>query len=395
MKTVIHTLVAGMIVLLPLPSLADQQTVSFGGDVYTSGQSTNVAAPVTHDAFAAGSTVQLSAPVAADAHLAGFDVQSNSDVAGNLYAAGFTVSVAGTVKGDVTVMGNSVVLHTSAPLPGNVRAAAANFTLDSETDGAVLVTAETATINAPIMGDLSFYGRNLVFGPNATVSGQVLVHAPQTIVVPASVASADRVIFTQLTSPEYPTQMGQTAEIVAKGFWATLWAAVIWWLLLLAAGVAFITLGPRMVSNLEVLSTSRPVRRLGLGLLGFAAVLGLVFVSALTIVGLLLVPFVLIFVVVACSLAYVAGAYLIGRAIGTRFMPLDTALRRVIVLAISLVAAGLVVAVPFLGWLISLLIVVYGFGVITALIMTRWSIDDRKRLGEPGPTPAVGTPSVA
>jgi hypothetical protein len=380
MRTTTPLFLAGILVLSPLPAIADQQSFLFGGDSYAAGQTTSIAQPVARDAFEAGNTVMLSVPVAQDAHLAGFDVQSTSDIGGNLYAAGFSVSVGGTVKGDITAFGNTVSVHTTQPLSGNVRGAAASFTLDSPADGAVLITANTATINAPIKGDLSFYGQTLAFGPNAVVSGNLLIHAPKAIAVPSTVASPERVTFTELTSPEYPAQVGQTAEIVAKGFWASVWTAVAWFVLLLLVGAAFVALNPRLVASLETLAAVRPVRRFGLGILAFASVVGLVPVAAFTVVGLLLVPFVLIFVFIACSLAYLAGAYLIGNAIGGRVVPIKSTGQKIAAMAVSLVVAALLVAIPFLGWLISLVIVAYGFGVIAALVMTRWSADDGVKL---------------
>lgn len=392
MKTALSIALVGLIGLWAPSVLGDQQSVTFGGDAYAVGQDASISAPVAHDAFQAGSTVVLTVPVDADAHLAGFDVQSSANVGGNLYAAGFSVSIGGSVHGDVTALGNTVSVHTSQPITGNVRAAAATFTLDSHASGSVLVTAATATINARIDGDFSFYGRNLVFGPNATVAGQVLVHAPAPIAIPATVAPADRVVFTQLTSPEYPTEVGQTAEMLAKGFWATLWATTLWWLLLLLAGIAFIALHARLIGSLETLSTVRPFRRLGLGVLAFATVVGLVPVVALTLVGLLLIPFVLVFVLIACSLAYVAGVYLIGRAIGVRFRALATTEWKIASLIVSLLVAGLLGTIPFIGWLIGLSITAYGFGVFAALIMTRWSSDDHVLLT--APASKVGAPSA-
>ena len=189
MKTTLTLFLAGLLALGSVPAFAAQQTFTFGGDTYAAGQTTSIAEPVLRDAFEAGNTVSLAAPVTGDAHLAGFDVQSISDIGGNLYAAGFSVSVTGTVKGDVTAMGNHISVHTAQPVVGNVRAAAASFTLDSGVDGALLVTASTATINAPVKGDLSFYGETLVFGGNATVGGKVLIHAPKSIAVPETGSS--------------------------------------------------------------------------------------------------------------------------------------------------------------------------------------------------------------
>jgi hypothetical protein len=396
MKTTLPFFLAGLLALAPAFAFADQQTFTFGGDTYAAGQTTSIAAPVLRDAFEAGNTVSLTAPVTGDAHLAGFDVQSTSDIGGNLYAAGFSVAVTGTVKGDVTAMGNQVSIRTTQPVAGNIRAAAANFTLDSGVDGALLVTASTATINAPVKGDLSFYGETLVFGTNATVGGNVLIHAPKSIAVPTTVAPADRVTFTVLTSPQYPSQVGQTAEVVAKSFWVALWAAAGWWILLLVVGAAFIALSQPLVGSLETLASVRPFRRFGLGILAFASIVGLVPLAAISVVGLLVVPVVLIAAFVVCSLAYLAGVYLIGYAIGRRITPLVSVGRKIAALAISLVIAGLLTMIPFLGWLISLVLVAYGFGVVAALVMARWSSNDRARLTEaevPAPS-ADATPSM-
>jgi len=111
----------------------------------------------------------------------------------------------------------------------------------------------------------------------------------------------------------------------------------------------------------------------------------------------LVVPFLIVFAIIACSLAYVTGVYLIGRAIGARFTTVATAGRKVVVLALSLILAGLLTMIPFLGWLISLGIVAYGFGVIAAMIMTHWSADDRSRLAglQPNDASARPTPGLA
>lgn len=378
-KVLLAAITAASACLFIWPALADQQSVTFGGDTYAAGQDMTISSPVQRDAFGAGSSVVLAAPVAQDAHLAGLDVQSNSDVGGNLYAFGFSVSIGGTVKGDITAFGNTVSVHTTE-LSGNIRVAAANFTLDGAANGSVLVTAGSATVNAPIKGDLSFFGRTLTFGPNASVAGQVLVHAPASIPVPSSVAPADRVVYAQLTSPEYPTQAGQTAEMVAKGFLVTLWALAVWWVLLVVVGTGFIALIPNLVAKLEMLGAIRPARRFGLGLLALACTVGLVPVAALTVIGLLLIPFVLIVVAITCSLAYIAGAYLIALAIGRRVTTIATTARRIVVLALALVVSGALGTIPFFGWLFGVCVATYGFGVIAALIITSWSADDRDRL---------------
>lgn len=379
----LHALFA-LMALLPSASLAEQASLTFGGDDYAAGQTATIDRPVARDAFAAGYNVTLAAPVTGSAHMAGYSVNANNSVGANLYAAGFTVNVTGAVAGDITAMGNNVVLNSPAPVPGNARLAAASLVVDSGINGSLLASASTLTLNAPVAGDFSFYGENISFGPNARIDGKVSIQAPKEIAVPPTVASADRVTFQQITSPDYAGEAGKTAESIFRGFWFAVWATILWWLLLFVIGAAFIAAAPRLVSDLSELSMRRPFRRLGLGILSFAATLGLVLVSAITIIGLVLLPVVLVYVFVACSLAYLAGVYLVGARIWSAMAPLNTNLQRIVTLAVSLVVGGLLTMVPFLGWLITLLFLAFGFGVFAAWVMTRWSERDRTTI-----TPAV------
>jgi len=375
-------LAAGFLVLLPASASADPQNLQFGGDTYAAGDNVALAQPAPHAAFLAGRDVTLSAPVGASAHLAGMNVRSTTDIGGSLYAAGFSVTVGGTVKGDVTAAGNSVALSTTAPLPGNARLMGQTITVDSEVDGALLVLAQSATLNQPVKGDLSFYGQTLTFGPAARVDGKVLIHAPKSIDVPATVATPDRVAFTQTAAGQAPADVARDATSALLGF--GLWAAVIWWVVLFVIGLAFIAFAPRLVGRYEALSSLRPLRRIGLGILAFAALIGLIPVLALTLIGLLLVPIVLLIAVIGWVLAYLAGVYLVGYQLASRMTAVDTTPRRIGVLAVSLVIAALLAMIPFLGWLIVLLFVVFGFGIIAALIMTRWSSADRSPIAGPG-----------
>ena len=383
MKRVLSIVFAAAIAAVPAAALADQTSLIFGGDSYAAGQNAAISLPVSRDAFAAGYNVTLAAPVAGNAHLAGYSVSVGAEIGGDLYAAGFSVNVTSTVKGSVTAMGNSVNLNGLAPIPGNARLAGQSIVVDSPVDGSILAAGNTMTLNAPIKGDFNFYGENLVFGPNARVDGRVSIQAPKEIPVPAIVASADRVTFQQLVNPDYMGEAGKTAGTFMSGFWLVLWAAVLWWLLLFVVGVIGIALLPRLVAGLETAAARHPFRRIGLGLLSFASVLGLVPVVAMTVVGIVLLPLVLIFVVVACSVAYLTGAYLVTNRVAGAFLTVDSNAKRLGVLGVALIVAGLLTMVPFLGWLITLLLLTFGFGAMAVITMARWSTGDRAPLGAP------------
>jgi hypothetical protein len=378
MRLVTSLLLVGL-ALAGGPARADEARLSFGGDEYAAGQSATLNQPtIQRDAFVAGFDVGLSGAVQGDAHLAGFNVHDDAQVQGDIYAAGFSVNVAGAVGGDVTAMGNTINVTAKAPVSGNARLAGADVTVAAPIAGAALITARKLTLDAPITGDLNFFGESLAFGPNAKVTGKVTIQAPAEIAVPATVASADRVSFQQLVSPDYASEVGKTAEHVVNSFWPVVWATGLWWLLLFVVGLAFIGLAPRLVDAMRASTETRPFRNLGLGILAFASVVGLVPVSAITVVGLLLTPLFILFAVVMCALAYLAGVYLIGARLVGRLTKLDTLAKRALALAISIVVAGLLAMLPLIGWLITLLILVFGYGAVAQLFIGRWAGRDAR-----------------
>jgi hypothetical protein len=361
---------------LPGLVLGEEARLDFGGDSYVAGQAARVEAAVPRDAFAAGYDVSLKAAVAGDAHLAGYNVGADGAITGNLYAAGSSVSVNAPVGGDVTAFGQSIQLRAPATVGGNLRLAGAIIGLEAPVAGSALVTAQTLTLDTTIAGDLNFFGDSIHFGPTAKVTGRVIIQAPSAIAVPESVASADRVSYTQLVAPDFATEAGKTAEHVVRGFWPAVWATGLWWLLLALVGLLFITLANRFVLDMEAAAVRRPVRNFGLGVLAFATVLGLVPVVALTVVGLVVLPFVIAFVAVAWALAYVAGAYLIGLMIGRALLPIDSNIKRLGVLVAAIVVAGLVGMIPIVGWLVMLVLTIFGFGTFALRTMVRWTAGD-------------------
>ena len=375
---ILSILTAITLLLSPVLATAEEGRLSFGGDLYAAGQSTSIDIPLDRDAFAAGYDVTLGAPVAGDAHLGGFNVNASAEISGDLYAAGFSVSVTGAVAGDITAMGNTIAISAPTPVGGNLRLAGQTVTLTAGVDGSALIAAQTATLGAPISGDFSFVGESLNFGPNARVDGQVILRGPRQIDVPATVAPPERVTFELMTGPDYATEAGKTAEHVVRSIWPAVWATGLWWLLLFVVGTAFITLAPRLVEALHLAASQRPLRRLGAGLVALAALLGFVPVLIMTIVGMVLIPFAALFVVLIWALGYLAGTYLLGARMAAALMPLDSAVKRLAVLAVSILVAGFLGMIPVVGWLVTLLLLCFGLGAIVAVLLER-----RK----PGPTP--------
>lgn len=334
----------------------------FGGDAFSAGQQSSIDEAVPGDAFAVGYEVRLTAATVGSAHLAGFNVTASAPVEGDLYAGGFSVGVTAPVGGSVTAAGNSVSLAASSSVGHNARLAAANVTIDAPVSGSVLVSAEQLTLNGPVGGELRFFGQRLVFGPNARVDGALTIHAPNPIAVPTSVAPAERVTYERLVAPDYAGEAGKTAGSVVNSVWPAVWGSIAWWVVLFVIGMLIVALMPARVEAWRNASATRPLRTFGWGILVFAMLLGLTPLFAMTLIGLLLVPVTLIVAAIGAVAGYLMGAYFIGLAVARRVIPIDTTGKRIVVLALSLVAAVLLGSLPLIGWLVSLTITAFGLG---------------------------------
>ncbi|WEJ56890.1 hypothetical protein [Devosia sp. FJ2-5-3] len=380
-------LTLAMSLLTACAALADEAKLTFAGDTFAAGQSSSAGTEVQRDAFVAGFDVKLGGSVGGDAHMAGFNVDANSPVGGDLYAAGFNVKVAQPVGGDLTAMGNDVTVESGATIGGNARLSGAQVTVAGQITGAALIAADTLMLNTPVQGDFEFFGKKIEFGPKALLAGTVSVHAPAPIDIPASVASADRIRFEALETTDYAGEAGKTAEHVVRGVWPAVWAVGVWWASLAVVGTLIIALLPRAASALENKARTRSWATIGLGLVGFAAVLGMVPAAAFTLIGIILLPALIVCAAVMCILAYLAGVYLVGARTSAAFISLDTVWKRFAVLVGSIILAGLIGMLPVLGWLISLLLLIFGFGVVVR------SLADRTR--EPRSRTAPSVTSVA
>ncbi|WP_127142794.1 hypothetical protein [Pelagibacterium montanilacus] len=350
------------LVAFSLPALAEDSQLVFGGDHYAAGQTTTVRKPVEGDAFVAGYHATLSAPVTGSAHLAGFNASSENDIGQNLYALGFAVDVNGPVEGNVSATGNTVDIARAATIGGNARLSGASVKLEAPVQGSAVVAADVFSLSSEIGGDFSFYGRALNFEPGARVTGALHIHAPEPIEVPASVADASRVTFSALEDTDYVAEAGRTAESVARGYWPALWGVAIVLLLLILSGAMLIAFAPGRLETIHTTAETRPFRSLGWGALTFAMLLGLVPLSALTVIGIVALPLIFFFIAALLGLAYVMGAYLIGTRVARAFLTIDTNAKRLGVMTGSIIIAVLLAVLPIIGWFLILLIVTLGLG---------------------------------
>lgn len=350
--------------MLPLAAARAQEAddaLDFGGDAYRAGGTVAFAAPGARDVFLAGERVDLTAPVEGSAHLAGRRVASEGAVGGDLYAIGADVRVAGPVAGSASLAGYDIELL--GPVGGNLRATGSQIDLKGAVAGSALVTGSEVAIAAAITGDAAVTAETLTWGEGARVDGTLTLHQPDgvTFDVPASVAPPERIERREIESGP------MIGHMVGPGWFAII-AGLVFGVLLLAALAALApTIAPRSVARLRGLVGETPLRALGAGFLTQSALIGAAIVLAVTVIGLVLAPFVVLVAILLGILGYIVAVYLLGAWAMTRAGALepDTFPEYALAGLIGAVIATLLSLIPLLGWFVILALTFVGVGAIT------------------------------
>jgi cytoskeletal protein CcmA (bactofilin family) len=379
MEAIMRRLSAFLIICILAGSFASAEETErtvLGGDTFVAGGDASLDTPADRDAFLSGFSVEADAAIAEDAHLSGFNVDISAPVGGDLYAAGFSVEVDAGVGGDLTAAGFKIKIDENADIAGNARLAARTITLESTLAGSLIAAAETLNLNGAVSGDVEFSGAGLKFGDGATIGGSLTYRTPEKIDIPASVIAAERVQYKKLEVPEALTDVTRTLERAmdrrVPSAWGFFFGSVMALAFLAIVAALCLAFAPDSVERLRAAAMRRPWTAILCGFLSLAMLIGLVPVSAMTLVGIPLIPIVLLTIVVVWILGYLLGVYALANRVIAAFRDIpDTLVARLVVVVIGLIAVAVLNFIPILGWLANLVILFLGLGALSAALFGR------------------------
>jgi hypothetical protein len=357
--------------LLAAPAGA-QDASPVAKDVFESGVNATIDRPADRDAFVSGFSVSVESEVGKDAHAAGFNVTADAPIRGDLYAVGATVNIESPVGEDVTASGFSVRLRRDAEVGGNARLSGASVVVDGPVRGNLTAVAGSLEIDAEIAGDAFLSAGTLEFGSDARVGGILTYKAPARIDIPETVASPDRVRFERLSIPDSAKDLAESARDSMPSFWPSFFGMVAGFIItlmfLVAVAALLLAFAPRTMETWRRRAADKMWVSILFGGTGLAFLIGLVPVSALTVIGAPLIPIVIFGVLTVWMVGYLVGAYALGWRVtaGFREVP-ETTAGRLILIALTLVVLAVLNFVPLLGWLLNFAVVLLGVGALTMM----------------------------
>jgi hypothetical protein len=357
-----------LLVFMASTAVAQDDPVLFnlGDDTFLAGPDVVLDAQGRDDIFVAGKMLAVVSDVTGSAHAAGRVVALKGKIGQDVYAAGYTVTLTGAVAGDASVLGYEVWF--GGAIGGDLRATGTNVTLAAPVAGYAVIAAETVTLNSAIAGDVSIFAEDIVFGPDARISGKLTLYEDDADPrdVPAYVISGDRTErqaveeWEAFADGQYaPFSLRQAASNFIYG---VITIAVI-------AGI-IAAVAPQHLKNMRVQLLAAPFRTIWFGFLFLSVLIGSSVLLALTLVGIIVAPVAIFLALLGAFLGYVVGSYALGVGLlmaAGRNPPKDL-VERVAAAFIGALIVGLIGLIPVLGWIFVFALTLAGAGAITTRI---------------------------
>ncbi|MEQ8387200.1 MAG: hypothetical protein RLP16_07245 [Alphaproteobacteria bacterium] len=317
----------------------------------------------------AGEYVDIDAVVHDDVIVAGGDVELSGVFHEDLFAAAGNLIVNATVSDDVLLSGGRIRFGRNMSAGGSVKLFGGAIRTAGEIDGDLFIAGRHVTLEGVIRGDVRVRSSSLALGPGLRVGGTLHYRGEERLTVPPDVEIAGGI--EQETSAGW-VQGAAAGAAIGIGFLVT---ALLGSLIAFAVLAAFFHFAvPGLLWGAARTLNDFPAGSIGLG---FALALGLplaAFILVLTLVGMpiafLLVALYGLLWLMAVTVSAGWIAQFLGRRLGRNWDQLGAGARYLwLVLggALLLLAGQL----PFVGWLIALLLLLGGIGAVVLQMAPR------------------------
>ncbi len=336
----------------------DDDLYALGGDVQIDGSVTGAVAVAAGNARIAGD-------VEGDVMVAGGRIDLGGGVGDDLRAAAGSVRVAGFVTDEATIAGGSVVIGPGSAIGGRTWIAAGDVEMAGQVGEDLRVAAGKAVISGQVAGDIEVTAREIRVESGAVIGGDLVWRSGQ----PPFIAEDARILgeVRAASSRDAQTFAGDSADWF-KGDWA-------FGITVVVAALILFWLAPQLVVRSAAVFSAAPVRTLLLGAGAVVLMPVVAFVLFVTVLGWLLGLVVIAGYMFGVVLSGLVGLLIIVQLLRNRFSRAATGFRSLVVLVLVVMALIAAEQVPGLGGLLTLLLVLGGFGALTALATGRGPAD--------------------
>jgi len=360
-RHVTHQLLITLLLLLFTPAVLSVQetgeTVLQRGpvseDLYVAGGRVDVLAEIDGDVIAAGGRVDIDSQVMGDVMVIGGSISVRGRVSDDVRVAGGEVMINAAIGDGVVAAGGNVLLAPAATVGGDALLSGGRVEVAGEVQGDLGVAGGQLVISGLINGDVELTGRDIAIGADAVIKGDLTYRSPHLAEIHPQARIGG-------TVSHIATPVPGAGEIVG----CVLVVGLLLWLSLALTGIVLYLLFPRELLSAANAAGEAPLQALGLGLAVFAAtpLVGIMLLS--TGLGWLLAWLLMTVYALLLLIGFIVGVLFLGDATLQRMRPgqAPSRLRQSLAFMVLLLATLIVALIPLLGWLLVLLLLLFGVG---------------------------------
>jgi hypothetical protein len=330
---------------------------------------------VNKDYFAAGDSVTLSGTVNGDAYLAGGNVIVEGTINGDLLVAGGMVEIRGKISDDVRAAGGQIVISAQIGKNLTVAGGTVNLTDSAKIGGSLAAGTGTLSVFSPIGKDLNIGGGQVTLGntvgggvragigkltltPNAKISGDLTYWSDAQ----AQIQSGAEVLGqTTHNLPPAKAPKAKPARILGIFTGVSLALKIASFLWAFVIGLLLLKFFPVYTRRTVETMIKKPWASLGMGFLVLILTPIIFLILLITVLGIPIAFILLVTFLIVAYLAKIFVSILVGQKILRNF---GSKAGSNWALLLGLVIYGLVTLIPFIGPVVSLLVVIFGLGAV-------------------------------
>lgn len=351
--------------------------------------------PVYENVYVAGGNVTINAPVHGDLVIAGGTVVINDTIFNDILLAGGSVTCQAFTGGDMRCMGGDI--RISKNINGDLLAAGGQLLIDKDVQVNNLISSGgTITMHGTVLNDMRCWAGKIIFDGmimhdlechasniniNGKVNGSAILAADDISIGPEASFQNGVRYWSRRDPVPFGKSLAQATAVfdpslrMRNGEWYLLYKpgilSLLWYL-----GMAFVW----VVLIQYLFSTTlkkaadtvyrRPMRSMAAGLLFFIATPVLIFVTVITLIGIPVGLLVTVCYFILLLLSVEISSVLLANWYNNRYAKNYTNLRLSLLAFLIFAALKLVTVTPFIGWLLTVLLVCMTFG--SLLLNTPW-----------------------
>ncbi|MFC2067387.1 hypothetical protein ACFLUO_10180 [Chloroflexota bacterium] len=374
--TGIILLVALLINIVSSPVLAfdvrEGETVTIASgevindDLYVAGGDIVINGTVNGDVFAVGRSITINGRVNGGVSFGGQTATINGEITNGLRFGGQYIIVNGRIGRDLVVGGAQLSVSRIGQIDGDLVFGAGTVQVDGAIGDSILGAGGEVTLANNVGGDIILNADRLTITSSADIQGDIKYTSPNE----ASIQSGARI--SGDISHLIPERLDK--DEMAEGIMAGIVGVVVWkilsYVMIFIIGIIIILIARRRITLMQRTIQKSPWQTLGWGALILIATPIAAVIVMITVVGLPLGIISLLLWGIALYLSQIPVALFLGRLIIRQNRELDSTGIMIGALALGLLVLFALRLIPIIGWIVGLIVIVFGLGTLITSIGT-------------------------